>query len=119
MANIQFLHALFESPQRLVISLLVVVDLGGYEDLITRNSACSNTHAYLHFVVVHRSRINQPIPGLQCMLYCRYGFIVMHVVNTQAEEGHFYSVVKGNIHVLKLKDKGRSIKGGQEVVTSE
>ena len=98
-ATVELLLTDFKSPQRRIVTLIEVIDLGGYKQLTARYSRLSNGVAYFNFVVVHRRSINQAVADFNGLVNGRFGFCIVHIIHAQAQQRHAKAVVELSVKI--------------------
>lgn len=95
--ELELLHALVEGPQRAVVTLLVVPQLGGDEQLLARQPGAGDGLAHAFLVLVNGGGIDVPVADLEGVQHGLASLLRWYLEHAEAELRDLVIVFQGNV----------------------
>src|SRR5699024_5540987 len=96
----ELVQAGFKCLARFLVTVIRVPDLGGDEDVITRQAGVAQAGANPTFVVVHGGGIDAPVAQIEGRADDAWSDVVVNLPDAATELGSVTSIVKGNVRVV-------------------
>jgi hypothetical protein len=75
--------------------MIVVPDLGGYEHILSAQTAFGHGSTHVRFVAIHAGSIDKAIPGCECIQASSLGLASQwHLIYPKAKDRHLDVVVQ-------------------------
>ena len=88
----ELFHREVESPQGIVVLVVLHPQFGGYEEFLPFDTALPDGISQLFLVEISSGRIEFPITDLDSIIYGSFRFVFRNLKDTEPDSRHHYSI---------------------------